>query len=46
VDENIITFNFTNWVTVLVMAFAGYVVFSLIAQTWHKNETSNSVGGA
>lgn len=40
-EENIITFNFTNWITVLVMAVAGFVVFSVLAQAWTKYKTQS-----
>lgn len=31
--ENIISWNFANWVTVVIMALLGYAVFVLIMKT-------------
>lgn len=34
--ENIISWNFTNWLTVFLMAMGGFLVLSLIAQAYHS----------
>lgn len=34
--ENIISWNFANWVTVVIMALLGYAVFVLIMKTAHN----------
>lgn len=34
-SENIITWNFTNWVTVLIMAAVGFAALALVAQLTH-----------
>lgn len=31
-DQNLITWNVENWITVLLMAFLGYLLVSLLAQ--------------
>lgn len=31
--ENIISWNFANWMTVILMALLGYAVFALISKT-------------
>lgn len=33
-NENILTWNVTNWVTVLVMVFLGFLVIGAITQGW------------
>lgn len=34
--ENIISWNFTNWVTIVLMALGGFFVLSLLAQGARK----------
>lgn len=36
--ENIISWNFANWVTVIIMALLGYAIFTLIAKTISKTK--------
>jgi uncharacterized membrane protein SirB2 len=31
-DENIITWNATNWITITLMAFIGFIVVGFVAQ--------------
>lgn len=41
-DENIITFNVTNWITVVIMAAIGFALFGL-AQNWYaKKQTAGA----
>jgi len=35
-DETIITWNATNWITVVIMAFLGFMVLALGAQLVRK----------
>ena len=44
-NENIITFNFTNWITVVVMAVVGFVVFALLAQLFYKWPVGSTQNG-
>lgn len=44
-NENIITFNFTNWITVTVMAVAGFVVFALLAQLFKQWGSGSAQNG-
>lgn len=41
-SENIITWNFTNWVTVLIMAAVGFAALALVAQLTHAAIGTNS----
>lgn len=34
-SENIITWNFTNWITVLIMAMLGFAALAFVAQLTH-----------
>lgn len=31
-QENIITWNVTNWITIVLMAFLGFVLLALVSQ--------------
>jgi hypothetical protein len=33
--ENIISWNFANWVTVLLMAFTGFAIYGLLGRVIH-----------
>lgn len=35
-NESILTWNVTNWVTVVIMAGAGFMVAALVAQLFHS----------
>lgn len=35
-DEVVLTWNVTNWVTVLLMVIVGFLFLGLIAQVWNK----------
>ena len=37
--ENIIAWNVTNWVTILIMAAAGFFVVGLAQKWWQQNNT-------
>lgn len=43
-DETILTWNVTNWITVVLMAALGFLVLALVAQLYHKarGTTSNA----
>lgn len=41
-NESILTWNVTNWVTVVVMAAAGFMLFALAAQLFHKARGTSS----
>lgn len=38
--ENIITWNVTNWVTVVLMAFVGFTILAVVAQLFHASTGS------
>jgi hypothetical protein len=50
VNENIITWNFVNWITILLMAAVGFLVLAGIGQVFHRvrgtGENSAPVGAA
>jgi len=35
-NESILTWNFTNWVTVVLMATGGFLIFAMVAQFGRK----------
>jgi hypothetical protein len=37
VSENIITWNFTNWITIVLMAALGFAAFAAVSQVFHKS---------
>jgi hypothetical protein len=37
VGENIITWNFTNWITIVLMATLGFVILGVASQAFHKS---------
>jgi hypothetical protein len=39
-DETILTWNVTNWITVVIMASLGFLLLALIAQVFHKTRGS------
>lgn len=44
-NENILTWNVTNWVTVLVMVFLGFLIIAASVQGWktfQANRAANS----
>lgn len=40
-SENLISWNFTNWITVVLMVLGGYIVIGMVAKL-----VSRSTGGA
>lgn len=41
-EENLITWNVVNWVTILLMAALGFLIFAALAQVFHKIRGTNS----
>jgi hypothetical protein len=37
VSENIITWNFTNWITIVLMAAVGFTLLAVASQMFHKS---------
>lgn len=37
-DETILTWNVTNWITVILMAFLGFAALGLLAQLYHNQK--------
>lgn len=35
-EETILTWNVTNWITVVIMAALGFLLLALVAQFFHK----------
>lgn len=35
-EETILTWNVTNWITVVLMAALGFLLLALVAQVFHK----------
>lgn len=35
-EETILTWNVTNWITVVIMAALGFALLALVAQLYHK----------
>lgn len=35
--ENIITWNVTNWITIVLMAFLGFVILAAVGSVFHKS---------
>lgn len=40
--ENIISWNFTNWITVVVMVTIGFTILALIAQGYKAVQNNNA----
>lgn len=36
-NENILTWNVTNWITVVLMAAVGFMILTVIAKGFHKS---------
>jgi hypothetical protein len=36
-NENILTWNITNWITVVIMVAVAFFVFGLVAKGFHKS---------
>jgi hypothetical protein len=46
-EETIITWNFTNWITIVLMVIIMFFALSLVSQAWHnKMGTSPSKVGS
>lgn len=43
-EETILTWNVTNWITVMIMAALGFMLLALVAQVFHKMRGTNSGG--
>jgi hypothetical protein len=46
--ENIITWNVTNWVTIVLMSFLGFAVLAVLGQLFRASRSSDdqaSTGG-
>lgn len=41
-DENIITWNWVNWVTITLMAAVGFLLLAAIAQGFHAIRGTNT----
>lgn len=41
-DENIISFNFTNWVTVVAMVAGAAIVMMVLTQLWHHYQSAKN----
>ena len=41
-NETIISWNFPNWVTIVLMAAVGFLILAAIAQAFHKARGSGS----
>lgn len=39
--ETILTWNATNWITVILMAILGFAVLSIVGQIWQKRNSQN-----
>lgn len=39
-DENIITWNTTNWITVVIMGGLGFVALGLLQSWWVKRQST------
>jgi hypothetical protein len=37
-DENILTFNFTNWITIVIMAALGFALLGWGQRAWAKRQ--------
>lgn len=35
-EETILTWNATNWITVILMAILGFALLSVVSQVWQK----------
>lgn len=45
-EETILSWNFTNWITVVIMAALGFVLLAVIAQVFHAARGTGSGGKA
>lgn len=44
-EDTIITWNITNWITIVIMAALGFLLLALVAQVFHKvRGTGNNNG--
>ena len=43
-NESILTWNVTNWITVILMAATGFLVFAVAAQLYHKGAGTKKSG--
>lgn len=43
-EETILTWNITNWITVVIMAALGFMLLALVAQLFHKARGTASGG--
>lgn len=41
-NENILTWNFPNWVTIVLMAAVGFLILAGLAQLFHKARGTDS----
>jgi hypothetical protein len=44
--ENIITWNVTNWITIVLMAFLGFVILALLGSLFHAKRAKSMPDGA
>lgn len=35
-EQTIISWNFANWITIILMAIVGFLVLAALAQVWHS----------
>lgn len=40
-SETILTWNVTNWITVVIMVAVGFSILALIAQFYHSNKSGS-----
>lgn len=45
-DETILTWNVTNWITVVIMAALGFTLLALVAQVFHRATGGKYAGGS
>jgi hypothetical protein len=45
-DRTLLSWNLPNWITVMLMAAAGYAVLALVAQIFQKRGGVTAGGGA
>lgn len=41
-NENILTWNFPNWVTIVLMAAVGFLILAALSQVFHKARGTGS----
>lgn len=44
-DRTLISWNIPNWITILLMAAAGYAVLALVSQAFKRGATTTTTGG-